>query len=1454
MKLRKFVALALAAAMILQPNMIPVRAADTQPASAIPFIISADATYTGTAEIMATLNINGQTVVIDGDLVQSADIHLNGGDLRVTGNWCQKGGTFYTEGGQIIVAGTYEQQGGLLMTGSSEEGSDKGGVIEIQKDAVLSGKGITGKYGTTNFKGNLDQHKDAAINAENGAVTVAGNLEQKANISAGNGVITVAGNLHQYNDTTLSIEKGNVTVDGNYTMAEYGEDDNGNTVINSVSSALKMTEEEGYFTVGGDYLINSSLYDYYNVLTAGTLELKGNFTQMQGNNGTTDSFNAKDKHRVIFSGTGKQTISFENPKSSGFNTLLETKNKNVDLTAARIRNIGKDVTVANFVQYGDLSLEGGTLTVTNDLTQNGNISVGNGQLKVNGNMLQQEGTFQINSGVAMVKGNYTMAMPVKAEDGTTEYQSASAALKMEDDNGRFVVGGDYYVNSSLYDYYNRLTAGTLELKGNFTQRQGSDGTTSNFNAKEKHKVVFSGNKEQVIDFENPTSSGFNILYATPNHEVKLTSARIRTIGDKVTVESFVQYGDLNLGSYQLNVLGDMTQYGNVNVETGTLKVDGNYFHLKDTLTVGAGKVTVGKDYVMAEKTIAEDGTVTYGSVSAALKMENAAGYMRVWGDYYVNSTLYDYYNRLTAGTLEIKGNFKQMQGSDGTTTNFNSKEDHKVYISGRQALTVEFENPKNSGFNILSGADNAKADLLSARITTLEQDAVIGSFVQNDPLDLNGHKLTVCGDMTQYGDISLNGGELVVEGDYLHETGTLNIQDGTLTVKGDYRMQKKVTDEEGKVTYEAASAALKMENAEGHFTVEGDYYVQSNLYDYYNRLTAGTLELKGNFTQMKGSDGTTTNFNAKEAHRVIFSGDKLQTVTFENAGNDAGFNILWETKNSNVAINKGRIKTIATEVTLRNFSQYGTLSLDGGKLTVTEGLIQYGDINLGSGELNVYGDMSHQNGTFQINSGKAMVMGNYTMAATVYAEDGSVSTGSANACLKMEEEAGYFTVCGDYYVDSKLYDYYNRLTAGTLELKGNFTQKKGSDGTTTAFNSKDKHRIVLSGNGKQVIDFENAGASGFNILTGTDNKQADLVSARINALEEDCMIGSFTQYGTLDLGGHRFGVNGDMTELGDINVNGGALIVEGNYLHTKGTLQVQNGDVTVRKDYRMQKLDTDEEGNQVYVSADAALKMENAEGTFTVEGDYYVQSNLYDYYNRLTAGTIILKGNFTQLEGSNGTTSNFNAKDEHRVILFGTKGQTIYFENPESSGFNILYETPNPEAEITSARIYGIGEDVTLASFTQYGNLSLAGGKLTVTDDLTEYGNINVNDGALTVDGNFYYKSGNLSIGTGTFINKEIEIKDGYLNQPNAANEEKTVIYNASSGMAGQPSLSGDINADNTVDIADALRISQYDADLTELSAEAIAAGDVNGDGVVDIADALLISQYDAGMIVWVRR
>jgi hypothetical protein len=50
-----------------------------------------------------------------------------------------------------------------------------------------------------------------------------------------------------------------------------------------------------------------------------------------------------------------------------------------------------------------------------------------------------------------------------------------------------------------------LTAGVLELKGNFTQKSTYQYVSGNFYTKTNHKVILSGSQLQTVSFEDPSS-------------------------------------------------------------------------------------------------------------------------------------------------------------------------------------------------------------------------------------------------------------------------------------------------------------------------------------------------------------------------------------------------------------------------------------------------------------------------------------------------------------------------------------------------------------------------------------------------------------------------------------------------------------------------------------------------------------------------------------------------------------------------------------------------------------------------------------------------------------------------------------------------------------------------------------------------------------------------------------
>lgn len=154
------------------------------------------------------------------------------------------------------------------------------------------------------------------------------------------------------------------------------------------------------------------------------------------------------------------------------------------------------------------------------------------------------------------------------------------------------------------------------------------------------------------------------------------------------------------------------------------------------------------------------------------------------------------------------------------------------------------------------------ANIVISKDSRLFQDTVVlGNLVLADgTLDLDGNKLEITGDLIQLGGkIILNGGQLHVGKDY-----TIGSEDKN------------------------ANAYLCMTNKNDYVKVNGSFATYSNC-SHFGYLTAGTLEVKGDFLQKEGDK---SNFIAMGTHKVILSGEGEQTIEFDSPPNHPGMTVL----------------------------------------------------------------------------------------------------------------------------------------------------------------------------------------------------------------------------------------------------------------------------------------------------------------------------------------------------------------------------------------------------------------------------------------------------------------------------------------------------------------------------------------------------------------------------------
>ena len=253
-----------------------------------------------------------------------------------------------------------------------------------------------------------------------------------------------------------------------------------------------------------------------------------------------------------------------------------------------------------------------------------------------------------------------------------------------------------------------------------------------------------------------------------------------------------------------------------------------------------------------------------------------SGEETVGGDFLVN---YLYGSNDNYGRTKPFYNGKITVGGNAEMYNFSVTphiyEDFTFIFDGTKDLTLRNIYSGNIVINNaadrkITFAENIQAAKLSGGdMSVTPENLIFGATLEND--------VTVNGDMrvarawiyreSQYSsysysnDLNLNGHKLTVNGNVMQTDGLLNINNGQLDISGNYDINN--------------SASINMSKADDRVNVSGDMSVNSSC---ASTLTDGILSLKGDFTQ----DGTknSKNFLASGNHMTYLDGNGLQKITF----------------------------------------------------------------------------------------------------------------------------------------------------------------------------------------------------------------------------------------------------------------------------------------------------------------------------------------------------------------------------------------------------------------------------------------------------------------------------------------------------------------------------------------------------------------------------------------------
>ncbi|OPZ91963.1 MAG: Endoglucanase E precursor [Firmicutes bacterium ADurb.Bin419] len=538
------------------------------------------------------------------------------------------------------------------------------------------------------------------------------------------------------------------------------------------------------------------------------------------------------------------------------------------------------------------------------------------------------------------------------------------------------------------------------------------------------------------------------------------------------------------------------------------------------------------------------------------------------------------------------------------------------------------------------------------------------------------------------GDVSLNSDTILSEnrfykGLHIDYGASLDLNGYTLNVKLDlYEISGKVNVNTGKLIvgrdYSIGEYGIIVMKNEADYVYVGGNFVTSNDYnvgvDEEDYLTAGTLEVKGNFSCIGEYGG----FNASGSHKVILSGDGEQVVS--NIETALEFNEL----------------EIANETGVRFESPIGIRKMQGTYKVVGELVLSRVESVIG--DVTVEGDLKLISGVLDLCGYKYTVTGDFTQVSEMVSSRVKVNMGILEiygdcfvgtqketydrySMLQMINEEDFVYVGGDFTIASG-YSYayeFNQdrsereyLSAGTMEIKGDFNCLK-----VDCFSASGNHKVILSGNSEQIVNNsymeDEILYPSFLIFNELEIKNEAGVRFD-NPVGIKKMKGNYKVISELGLA-VEFPLAGDVKIEGDLkyvganlDLNGYSLIVTGNLSQVSGynnsIFSVNKGRLEVYGNY---SISTDVEFNDYSY---AALKMTN-ESDYVYVGGNFTTYSVADHTGYLTAGTLEVKGDFTQ-GAINGHPMNFAASGTHKTVLSGDTVQTVTFNNPEVSSFNIL--------------------------------------------------------------------------------------------------------------------------------------------------------------------------------------
>ena len=851
----------------------------------------------------------------------------------------------------------------------------------------------------------------------------------------------------------------------------------------------------------------------------------------------------------------------------------------------------------------------------------------------------------------------------------------------------------------------------------------------------------------VTAFVGAMSSG--IAFAD---DLTISSGSTETISQEATYDNVVNAGTLN-NEANLTVNTKLTNSSTIdNSSSIVTKEIGNQSGASITGASGSLKISSGgiNDGTIEQNivsitggTLVNSGTINATTFSNSGQLTGTGKLIAAGGS---NSTT------IEQNTIEITGNYT----NNGTMTANKEFTNASSDITGNGSLIIKDSTGNSSNGGCISQAivnisgnkftntgsitasqefTNSAAIEGTGSISASQGGTNTGSITQNEVTTggiFNNGDGTTAGTittdkLTNNGTFNNNSGSSIISDEIINNDKFINNgsigsspDKGTIDNKGTFTnngsiIASTITNETGKEFINNSGNEITADSFTNQGSVTNNGTINAGSLNNSSSITGNTGSLtisnggtnSGTISQniVSVTGGTLNNENSITANEfnnsATISGSGSLTAT---TGNNSG-NITLD----NVTI-KGDYTNTGTITSNDNFTNSGNISGDGGKLIV----------NNGSNSGSISQDTLETSGTFE-NTGS--IIANITNGGTFTNNNSVIASAITNNADKTFTNAG--NVVTDTITNNGTFDGKGSITIGGGENTGTITQNNitingnfANNGDMTANNSFSNSADITGGGNLNINNGNNTG----NITQGEIT-----VDGKLTNTGGSISAGSIANNGTISLeNGSSLEITGSDGTLGGIidAIGTGNNLAAGNN-NVTGTINIGNS--STASDLTL------ESGNVV---ADAVVNI-TQNGEFKLEGGETTLNS-----NDTWAGKVSLNGG----KLTTNVTQNGILDADTGELTVGSGSLTI------GQGSSIAGDVTTEIANGTTLNVNNGGEVKLNSGDNWNGTVSLNGGKLDVSG-LTANGTLHGNSGDLIAG------TGNLNIGTGSYIENEVAIQ-----------------------------------------------------------------------------------------------